>query len=224
MRANSHLQAQALYNAPTGIPPPVITGPMPGWQPENLGNLKPGEITRRSIERGFGSRENLSRDRWGRAIGAGIGGLLGLVGGGPGGAAALGSLGYRFGDNAARGIANLRRPDIGVPAITPPVQTPILQADTDGIFGQSRRMVGGAAQKILAAARSGKMPIEAAAKALGMPSDSLRDSLSSMGSAGRGGMGGMGQSWGGSYGGFYGGSPSGYASGSFHGGAYNPNR
>ena len=152
----------------------------------------------------------------GTAIGAGAG----LVFGGLGGAAAGAGAGRLLG----RGVKylNNRLPDAsGVPAITPAAPPP--QAATGGIFGQGRRMVGGAAQKIMAAVRSGAMPIEAAAKALGMDTGSLRDSLSSMGSAG----GGMGQGWGGgsSYtGGFYGGDHSGYSSGGFHGGGYNPNR
>lgn len=200
---------------------PTVSGPPPGYKPPDLSRISPKEQERRARERGFGSLENSGRDRWGRTIAAGAGGLLGLAAGGPGAALTLGSVGYRVGDNAARGIANLRRPPIGVEPITPPVETPILQANTGGIFGQGMRGLARKAQGVLAAVASGKMSVSAASAASGLSESRIRDSLGSMGS---GGSGGMGQSWGGSYGGFYGGSPSGYASGGFHGGAYNPNR
>lgn len=220
MRNNPHLRSQALYNQP----PPGMVLP-PGVTQQDVGRLGFGatniDPSKAPVHR-YGSNT-------GKYAGAALGALKGLAGGpvGAGVGAALGyqggkrvgglladrdfGLGARFTNpNYAQGV--VANPpaimDMGVPPITPPAQTPILQAGTGGIFGQGKSMLGGAAQKILSAVRSGAMPIEAAAKALGMDTGSLRDSLSSMGSAGRGGMGGMG---GGGYGG------GGYSGGNYGG-------
>jgi hypothetical protein len=215
--------AQALYNQP----PPGMTLP-PGVTQQDVGRLGFGatniDPSKAPVQR-YGSGV-------GKYAGAALGALKGLAGG-PLGAAVGGYLGYQGGKrvggllgdrdfglgarfsnpNYPQGVV-ANPPDImdmGVPPITQPAQTPIIQADTGGgIFGQGRSMVGGAAQKILSAVRSGAMSIEAGAKAMSMPVDKFRDSLDSMGSGGRGmgGMGGLGggdRYSGGNYGG-YGGS------------------
>jgi hypothetical protein len=212
------MEVVANYNQP---PPgvPQVTGPPPGYKPADLSRISPKEAEKRARERGFGSLENSPRDRWGRAIGATAGVAAGLATGNPLTAITLGTTGYRLGDNAARGIANLRRPQMdissaGVPAITPPLDIPVSQPATGGIFGRGMR--GQKAQGILAAVASGAMSIKDAAAVSGMSESRIRDSLGSMSG------GGMGQSWGG--GNFYGGDHSGYSSGGFHGGAINPNR
>jgi len=218
------MEVVANYNQP----PPGMTLP-PGVTLPDVGRLGFGDTnvdpSKAPVHR-YGSNT-------GKYVGAGLGALKGLAGG-PVGAVVGGALGYKGGKtvggladrdfglgarfanpNYGQGVV-ANPPSImgldasGVPAITPPSDIPVSQPATGGIFGQGRRMVGGAAQKILSAVRSGKMPLEAGAKALGMDPGSLRDSLGSTGSAGRGGMGmggsgGYGYSGSGGSGGQYGG-------------------
>jgi len=100
-------EAPIVGQAAPGVP--QVTGSMPGYKAPDLSRISPKEQEKRARERGFGSLENIRRDRVARTAGVVGGGLLGLFSGGPGGAVTLGTAGYRFGDNAARGIANLRR-------------------------------------------------------------------------------------------------------------------
>jgi hypothetical protein len=215
------MEVVANYNQP----PPGMALP-PGVTQQDVGRLGFGAT---NIDPGKAPVQRHGSNT-GKYAGAALGAVKGLAGG-PVGAAVGGFLGYQGGKRVggllgdrdfglgAR-FTNRNYPqgvvanppaimDMGVPPITPPAQTPIMQAGTGGgIFGQGRSMIGGAASKILSAVRSGKMPLEAAAKALGMPTASLRDSLGSMGSGGHG-MGGMGGYGGGGYGG-----------GSYQGGSY----
>jgi hypothetical protein len=209
----------------TSPPPPMVGQAVP----DTVRRLGFGDT---SVDPSKAPRQ-LTGSGVGKYAGAAIGGLKGLASGGPVGAVVGGYLGYKGGKkiggllgdrdfglgarftnpNYAAGMVANAPPPLdasGVPAITPPVDIPTTGAQ-GGIFGQGRRMVGGAAQKILSAVRSGAMPIEAAAKALGMDTGSLRDSLGSMGSGGRGMSG-----WGGS-GGWGGGSS--YTGGSYGGNA-----
>lgn len=206
--------AQALYNQP----PPGMTLP-PGVTLPDVGRLGFGDLnvdpSKAPVHR-YGSNT-------GKYAGAALGAIKGLAGG-PVGAVVGGALGYKGGKrlggladrdfglgarfsnpNYGQGIVANPPSIMGVEPISQPVDVPITSG-TGGIFGQGRRMVGGAMQKALAAVTGGKMSPDAAAKAFGVPKDSLHDSLSSFGSGGRGMGGGYSGGGGNSYsGGSYGG-------------------
>jgi hypothetical protein len=96
------LGASAPETAGMSTPAPLIAPPVSSINP----NLSQKEIERRARERGFGTVENLTGDRWARGIGAGAGIAAGLATGNPLAAVGLGVQGFRRGDDVRRNYMN----------------------------------------------------------------------------------------------------------------------